>query len=78
MIGGIVQQRMGNTIEVLDDLGCMARCWRSINTSADVIAGDRIWWQSFIGFRTRDGGGADMNIGECRPACHPAANEAEP
>lgn len=69
MIGGIVVQVLDDAVEVLDTT-YFDRCWRRVDSSADVRVGDELWWQSFVGYLTRDGaaGFRDKNIGECRPA----------
>ena len=74
MIGGHVQQRIGNRIEVLCPT-YFDRAWRTVEPAADVIEGDYIWWQSFTGYRTRDDC-VDVPIGECKPARPPAEDPA--
>ena len=73
MIGGRVQQVVDRSdyrfVEVLD---VFDRVWRSVRPDADIAEGDRIWWQSFVGYVTREGHFVDRDIGECRPSDGPS------
>ena len=75
MIGGRVQQVVGDRVEVLD-LVYFDRAWRLVETT-DIQDGDTLWWQSFTGYLSRAGQFADRNIGSCRPANDPAADVEE-
>lgn len=77
MVGGIVVQIVRSVdasfAEVLD-VTYFSRCWRKMERSANICAGDTLWWQGRIGFVSRDaieGGRVDMNIGKCDPSARP-------
>lgn len=85
MCGGIVVQVLtsetdsGLFVEVLDP-DYFDRQWRHLHGVVDpdeVKVGDKLWWQSFKGYLSREGEFIDVPVGPCVPTVHPAQCEAE-
>ena len=71
MVGGVITQIVGNTVEVLDDSGpTFDRCWRKLERPGEAREGDSLWWMSKTGYLTRRPEFEDRNIGRCEP-CNP-------
>ena len=72
MIGGLVVQVLirpnGTYVEVLDRTD---RQWRRCVCNLDIVIGDRLWWQSWEGFHSRENEFTDQPVGDCKPAAHP-------
>ncbi len=69
MIGGRVQQRVGNRVEVL----CtkyMDRAWRLVEFDG-IREGDTLWWGSGKGYLSRECKFYDKPIGVCKDAAAP-------
>ena len=67
MCGGTIVQKVGDTVEVLDELD---RCWRKLERPDEVREGDSLWWESHTGYLSRHPEFRDKNIGRC-VACNP-------
>lgn len=81
MVGGevvqVIKRPAGTYIEVMEVPHSTSRAWRICDYDVDVEIGDRIWWQQWKGYLSRDGKYDDECIGSCKPAQHPDTKEGQ-
>ena len=68
MIGGIIVQVIETEISIVVEVlnsHSLDRMWRSLPKGTDVEEGDQLWWQSHVGYLTRDGEFEDDDVGRC-------------